>query len=81
MIEVGVFQYNPETKSLAAPADYMLARGDAKLEEILSGKSAVVQVGFSVAGKGKHATERLILVALQTDYAGWLGLRSMRRSG
>lgn len=81
MIEVGAFKYDPEAKSLAGPADYMRERGDAKLEEILAGKSAVVNAGFSVAAEGKHATETLVLVALQTDYAGWLGLKRLAGMG
>ena len=77
MIEVGAFKYDTEEKVLEGPADYMAERGDAKLEEILSGKSAVVNAGFSIASKGEHRTETLVLVALQTDYAGWLGLKGL----
>ena len=77
MIEVGKFKFNTETNVLSGPENYMLEQGDAKLEEILSGKSKVLEAGFSFAGKMEYRAETLILVALQTDYAEWVGKKRL----
>ena len=77
MIEVGAFKYDPKTKLVEGPAEYMREQGDAKLKECLSGKSAVVEYGLSTGGD--PAT--LILVALQTDYAGWIGMKGLAARG
>lgn len=75
MIEVGAFKYDPESKMLSGPKEYMEERGDEKLEEILSGKSTVANFGMTGAS---GSPERAVLVALQTDYAGWKGLQSLK---
>ena len=69
--EVGQFTYDTETGTLAGPAEYMKEKGHDKLEEILSGKSAVANFGMLKSPNPYVA----VLVALQTDYAGWKGMR------
>ncbi len=66
-----VGKFTLDNGSLSAPAQYMKEQGDAKLNRMLAGDDTVfnMSVGFS------PDTETAILVALQTDYAGWIGMR------
>ena len=59
---------------LQGPAEYMQEQGNAKLDRILAGTDA----GFNAMQSFQPDTELLILVALQTDYAGWHGMKTFR---
>lgn len=74
-ITVGEFTF--EAGTVTGPAAYMQERGNAKLEEIQAGKSVVFNLGAAHA-KGAEGLVNLALVALQTDYAAWKGLESLR---
>lgn len=67
-IIVGRFTY--EEGILLGPRDYMLEQGNALLDKILAGGDAI----FNMTNAQSPDIERAILVRLQTDYAGWLGL-------
>ena len=56
---------------LSGPAEYMREQGDAKLARILAGNDTV----FNMTAQFSPDMETAILVALQTDFAGWLGMR------
>lgn len=58
---------------IEGPADYMASAAYRRcMGKIGRGQSAVVNYGIS---EGRDLAA-LIAVALQTDYAGWLGMRS-----
>ena len=71
MKKVGVFEIRDG--ALYGPAQYMKDQGDAKLAGILAGKDAA----FVICAPLSPDIETAILVALQTDYAGWKGLRQL----
>jgi hypothetical protein len=56
---------------LSGPKEYMEEQGNAKLDAILDGKDAI----FLATAHLSPDMETAILVALQTDYAGWKGVR------
>lgn len=72
MIEVGVFKYDPETKEVSGPAEYMREQGFERMRKIERGEDVVFNYG---AGGASPSPEVALLVSLQTDYAGWKGLR------
>ena len=57
--------------SLSGPAAYMTEQGNAKLDRILNGHDTV----FNMTSHLSPDIETAILVALQTDFAGWLGFK------
>ncbi len=59
---------------VSGPAEYMRERGSERLDRILRDDDAVFNAGARLGGK---SAETLVLVSLQTDYAGWKGLRSL----
>lgn len=69
MQKVGQFEVG--NGSIIGPADYMTERGNARLEEILSGKNTT----FNMTAHMSPSIEVAVAVNLQTDYAGWLGMR------
>lgn len=73
MKKVGEFTY--DGKTVSGPEQYMKERGSAKLDSICSGND----VGFNamMACRPGGDLETLVLVALQTNYAGWKGTRSL----
>ncbi len=73
---VGRFIY--EDGTLTGPAEYMRERGDARLAKIVAGEDVVFNFG-AMSGRGDTIT--LVLVSLQTDYAGWLGTRELLSRG
>ena len=66
---VGRFTY--EDGILCGPRDYMEEQGNALLDTILAGEDTV----FNMTADQSPDLETAILVRLQTDYAGWLGLK------
>ena len=59
--------------ALYGPKDYMEAQGDKKLAAILSGNDTV----FNMCAGYSPNIETAICVALQTNYAGWLGMKQV----
>ena len=77
-IQVGEFTLESDGKTVSGPAAYMNERGSAKLRAILSGHDTGFNTMLMFA-----APERLlqtILIALQTDYAGWKGMQQFHQS-
>jgi hypothetical protein len=70
MLTVGKFTIDDEG-GLLGPGDYMREQGDAKLGNILAG----IDLIFNMTAPYSPDLETAILVALQTDYAGWKGMR------
>lgn len=56
---------------ISGPAEYMNEQGNAKLDRILSGGDTV----FNMCAHLSPDIETAVLVALQTDFAGWKGSR------
>lgn len=73
-IEVGKFYV--EGGALYGPADYMREQGDEKLARILAGEDTV----FNMTSHLSPNIYTAILVAMQTDYAGWHGMKSFCRT-
>ena len=71
-ITVGQFTYNFETGQVAGPEAYMRAEGIDLLRRIEAGSDVV----FLMNPYALSHPERSILVSLQTNYAGWIGLQS-----
>ncbi len=71
-VKVGKFELTDGV--LSGPAQYMAEQGNAKLARILAGEDVVFNVGLSRSPSVAIA----LLVALQTDYAGWLGLKQVQ---
>lgn len=72
---VGRFRYDHETTDLYGPADYMAEQGNAKLDKMLAGEDAV----FNMTAHLSPDPITAVLVALQTDYAGWHGIKTLCR--
>lgn len=71
--KVGEFTY--ENGVVSGPVEYMLERGNARLDRILRGEDSVFNAGCRF--NPEVSTENLVLVSLQTDYAGWRGTREL----
>ena len=56
---------------LSGPQDYMVEQGNALVDKILAGEGTI----FNLTASQSPDVETAILVRLQTDYAGWLGLK------
>ena len=66
-----VGHFTLENGLLCGPRDYMEAQGNALLDKILAGEDTI----FNMTKDQSPDIETAILVRLQTDYAGWLGLK------
>lgn len=73
-ITVGRFEY--EDGAISGPAEYMNEKGNAKLDGILAGTDVV----FNMSAGYSPNIETAVLVAMQTDFAGWHGSRSFMRA-
>ena len=71
---VGAFEIRDG--ALYGPAEYMREQGNDKVERILAGNDVVFNVGCVKSPD----VETALLVALQTDYAGWKGTRQLLAS-
>lgn len=69
MKTVGAFTL--EGGALSGPAEYMREQGDALVAKCLAGESVVFNVGLTRSPDAETA----LLVTLQTDYAGYLGMK------
>jgi hypothetical protein len=56
---------------LSGPQDYMIERGNALTDRILAGEDTI----YNLTASQSPDVETAVLVRLQTDYAGWLGLK------
>lgn len=70
--KVGEFELD-DKKNLWGPAEYLKDQGDKFIKEIMSGKSVVFSAGLIYSPDAETA----LLVALQTDYARYLGMKQV----
>ena len=75
-IAVGRFTYDPATNQVSGPASFMQELGSKKLDSILSGQDAGFNAMVACAPRNSDPAT-LVLVALQTAYAGWLGTKEI----
>lgn len=75
-MKVGQFEY--KDGAVYGPKDYMTEQGNAKLDAIMAGQAA----GFNamLAARPDVNPVQMVLVALQTDYAGWIGMKQFNQS-
>lgn len=73
MIIVGEFEYNPERNSIVGPKEYLDEQGEALLKRIAVGDDLLFNVTAHLSPDAMTA----VLVRLQTDYAGWVGMRRL----
>lgn len=66
-----VGHFTLEDGILCGPRDYMEEQGNALLDKILAGDDLI----FNLTKDQSPDIETAILVRLQTDYAGWLGMK------
>jgi hypothetical protein len=69
-----VGHFTLEDGLLCGPRDYMEEQGNALLDKILVGEDPI----FNMTKDQSPDIETAILVRLQTDYAGWLGLKQAK---
>ena len=65
-----VGHFTLEEGILCGPKDYLENQGNTLLDKILAGEDTI----FNMTKDQSPDIETAILVRLQTDYAGWLGL-------
>lgn len=68
---VGQFTY--ANGQLSGPAEYMREQGNARVDSILAGTDVL----FNMGREFQPDSVTLLLVTLQTDYAGWKGTREL----
>jgi hypothetical protein len=66
-----VGQFTLEEGILCGPKDYMEEQGNSLVDRMLAGEDMI----FNLTADQSPDVETAILVRLQTDYAGWLGLK------
>ncbi len=64
-------RFTLEDGMLCGPRDYLEEQGNAPLDSILAGEDTI----FNMTSDQSPDVETAILVRLQTDYAGWAGLK------
>lgn len=67
-------RFEIENGVLSGPGKYMTEQGNAKLDSILAGQD----VAFNTMMQFQPDIEMLILVAMQTDYAGYIGMKQVQ---
>ena len=70
MLTVGKFTLD-DADVLSGPGDYMTEQGDKLLDRMLAGEDTV----FNMTAHLSPDVRTALLVRLQTDYAGWLGMK------
>ena len=70
---VGRFTIDMEASIFEGPVAYMREQGNAKLDAILDSKDVV----FNTVAHLSPDLETAILVAMQTDYAQWAGMKDV----
>ena len=73
-MKVGEFEVS--AGAVSGPAAYMNERYPEMIKTIEAGQSAV----FNMACQQGQPMEVAVAVALQTDYAGWLGMRQFNQA-
>lgn len=73
MAKYVVGRFELEDGILKAPARYMDERGDALVDAIFAGEDVI----FNTTANLSPDAETALLVRLQTDYAGWLGMKQV----
>lgn len=68
---VGVFTYQKGT--ISGPKEYMEQKGNALISKIEDGRDPV----FNITADQSPDLITAILVRLQTDYAGWIGVKRL----
>ena len=76
ILTVGRFTYDPATNQVAGPSAFMTDMGSKKLDAIANGTDAGFNAMVACAPSGSDPAT-LVLVALQTAYAGWLGQKEI----
>lgn len=71
-IECGRFKLI-DGNTVEGPGEYMTEQGNALIDRILRGEDA----SFNMTAHLSPSAEMAVLVRLQTDYAGWLGMRQV----
>jgi hypothetical protein len=71
MNHVGEFTLNDGI--LSGPADYMREQGNALVDAMLDGKDLI----FNTTSHLSPTIEMAILIRLQTDHAGWVGIKQV----
>lgn len=66
-----VGQFTLDGSSISGPAQYMTEQGNAFIDKCLKGESVVFNAGLQFSPDPETA----LLVAVQTDYAGWKGMQ------
>ena len=61
--------YSDDT--VEGPAEYLNERGQQVIDDIANGRSVVFNTGCRLS----PSMEMAVCVTLQTDYAGWLGMK------
>ena len=74
VITVGRFTFDPASQQISGPAEFMRTVGSTKLDAITSGRDAGFNAMLAAAPKDTGLT-MLVLVAMQTAFAGWLGMK------
>jgi len=74
MPDFTVGQFSLKDSILSGPLEYMQDQGNALVDTILSGSDTV----FNMTAAMSPTVEQAVLVRLQTDYAGWLGMQQVR---
>ncbi len=67
-------QFTLEEGVLSGPKAYMEEQGNTLVDKVLAGEDAI----FNTTAHLSQDIELAILVRLQTDYAGWLGLKQVQ---
>lgn len=74
---VGEFSIDTDTSTISGPAEYMRERGNDRIDRIAAGLDTV----FNFALREHRDQDMAVLVSIQTDYAGWKGMRQIRAIG
>ncbi len=66
-------RFTLEDGILSGPKQYMEEQGNTLVDKVLAGEDVI----FNTTAHFSPDIETAILVRLQTDYAGWLGLKQV----
>ena len=75
MEKITAGNFKIEGNSIEGPGDYMKEKGNALLDNILSGKDTIYNMTYHLS----PSLEMAVCVRLQTDYAGYLGMKQVQR--
>jgi hypothetical protein len=69
----GRFTFDPATQMVEGPGEYMADQGNDLLDKIMAGQDSI----FSMTAHFSPSAEMAVLVRLQTDFAGWHGVKQI----